>query len=73
MPIEEDYYKPIKTNSAFNSNYIQYESGGMGGGESKDKNLSIKGYLDKIKSYLSDMINNDKAQEKNGEFILVIK
>ena len=44
-----------------------------GGCESKDKNLSIKGYLDKIKSYLSDMINNDKAQEKNGEFILVIK
>ena len=26
MSIDEDYYKPIRTNSAFNSNYIEYES-----------------------------------------------
>ena len=25
---DEDYYKPIKTNDAFNSNYIEYESKG---------------------------------------------
>ena len=24
--IDEDYYKPIRTKSAFNSNYIEYES-----------------------------------------------
>ena len=35
--IDEDYYKPIKTKSAFNGNYIEYESKG-----DKDKNLSIK-------------------------------
>ena len=33
----EDYYKPIKTNSAFNGNYIEYQSKG-----DRDKNLSIK-------------------------------
>ena len=26
--IDEDYYKPIKTQSAFNGNYIKYESNG---------------------------------------------
>ena len=61
LPIDEDYYKPIITNRAFNSNYIQYE--GMGG-EGKDKNLSIKEYLDKMKPYLGDMIHNHKAQGK---------
>ena len=68
MSIDEDYYKPIITKSAFNSNYIQYEI--VGG---KDKNLSIKKYLDKIKPYLNDMINNHKAQGKNGELIHAIK
>ena len=52
---DEDYYKPVITNSTFNSGYIQYESIE---GEGKDKNLSINKYLDKIKPYLSDMINN---------------
>ena len=33
-------------------------------GEGKDKNLSIKECFDKIKPYLSDMINNHKAQGK---------
>ena len=35
--IDEVYYKPIITNSAFNSNYAEYESKG-----DKDKILSIK-------------------------------
>ena len=26
--IDKDYYKPIKTKSAFNGNYIEYESKG---------------------------------------------
>ena len=26
LSIDEDYHKPIITNSAFNNNYIQYES-----------------------------------------------
>ena len=36
--IDDDYYKPIKTNDAFSSNYIEYESKG-----NKNKTLSIKG------------------------------
>ena len=54
----EDYYKPIKTNSAFNGNYIQYNSNG-----DNDKNLSLKEYLDMIKPYLSDIINDHKKWE----------
>ena len=30
-------------------------------GEVKDKNLSIKKYIDRIKPYLSDIINNHKT------------
>ena len=49
---DKDYFKPIKTKSAFNGNYIKYESNG-----DKDKNLSEKEYLNMIRSYLSDIIN----------------
>ena len=51
--IDKNYYKPIKTKSAFNGNYNEYESKG-----DKDKNLSHKEYLDMIRPYLSDMIND---------------
>ena len=54
--INEDYYKPIKTKGAFNNNYIEYESRG-----DKDKNLSLEGYLDIIRPFLEDMINNHRA------------
>ena len=56
MPIYEDYYKPIINKDAFNGYYIKYES--------KRKNLSIKKYLDMIKPYLSDIINDPKTQGK---------
>ena len=51
--ISEDYYKPIIVNSAFNNDYIQYESKG-------DKILTIEEYLSMIESYLVDMINDHK-------------
>ena len=57
--IDEDYYKPIRTKIAFNDNYIDYVSKG-----DKDKNLSLKEYLNMIKPYLRDIINNHKAHEK---------
>ena len=50
-PESKYYYILIKTNSPFNSNYIQY------------KHLSLKEYLDTIKpylSYLSYIINYHK-------------
>ena len=54
---EKDHYEPKKTVSAFNNNYIQCESMG-----DKDKNISIKEYIVVIRLYLSDIINNNKAQ-----------
>ena len=56
---EKDHCEPKKIASAFNNNYIQYKSMG-----DKDKNLSAKEYIDVIRSYLSDIINNHKAQGK---------
>ena len=53
----KDHYKPVKTVSALNNNYIQYESIG-----DKDKNLSIKEYIDIIRPCLSDITNNHKTQ-----------
>ena len=49
----------MKTNDALNGNYIEYESKG-----DKDKTLSIKEYLDMIKPYLSNIINDHKTQGK---------
>ena len=54
--IDEDCHKPKKTKSAFNGNYIEYESNG-----DKDKNLSLKKYLSMIRPYLSDIINDHKT------------
>ena len=57
LSIDEDYYKPIIATGAFNSSHIQYESKG-----DKGKNLSIKEYLNMIKPYLSDIINDHKTR-----------
>ena len=59
LPIDEDYYKPVITSGAFNINYIQYETKG-----GKVKNLSMKKYLDIIRPYLSDIINDHITQGK---------
>ena len=56
---DEDYYKPIQTNRAFNGNYIEYESKG-----DKDKNLLPKEYFDIIRPYLRDMINDHKTRRE---------
>ena len=57
LSIDEYYYKPIKTNDAFNSNYIEYESKG-----DKNKTLLIKEYLIMIKPFLRGIINDHKTQ-----------
>ena len=56
LSLDEDYYKPIIINDAFNSNYVEYE---IKGGE--DKILSIKEYIDMIRPYLNDITNNHKT------------
>ena len=55
----KDQCKPVKTVSTFNSNHIQYESI-----VDKDKNVSIKNYIDIIRSTLNDIINNNKTQRE---------
>ena len=57
LSIDKDYYKPIRTNSAFNGNYIEYESKG-----DKNKTLSIIEYLNMMRSLLRDIINDHKTQ-----------
>ena len=47
----------MRTVDAFGSSYIEYESKG-----DKKKSLSIKKYLNRIRPYLSDMINYFKTQ-----------
>ena len=59
--INEEYYKPVNIKSAFNDNYIEYESRG-----NKEKNLLPKEYLDMIRPYLRDMINNHKTPLKGS-------
>ena len=59
--IDDDYYKPILVKSSFNESYKYYKSRG-----DKDKKLSIEQYLDVIKPYLSDLINDHKAIETSS-------
>ena len=53
---EEDCYKPTEVKSAFDGNYVLYESRG-----DKDANLALYEYFDKIKPYLKDMIDDYKS------------
>ena len=46
-------------NGAFNNNFIKYESK-----RDKDKILTLNKYLDMIRSYLVDMINEHKTQSE---------
>ena len=54
--IKINYYKPIRTKSTFNSNYVEYESSG-----DEDKNLQPEDYLNTIRPFLRNMINNHKT------------
>ena len=48
---EEDFYGPIRVDYLYSNNYIEYDSDG-----NRNKNLSIKEYLNESKSYLKDII-----------------
>ena len=57
--IKKNYYNPRKTKSAFDDNYVEYESRG-----DKDKNVLFENYLAIIKPFLRDMIDNYKTHDK---------
>ena len=60
--IDDDYYfKPILVESSFKENYKYYESIG-----DKSKSLSVEQYVDMIKPYLSNLINENKAVETSS-------
>ena len=56
---KEDYYEPIEIKSAFDGNYIEYESR-----VDNNDNLSLEEYLNIIRPYLRDMIDNHKAHSE---------
>ena len=54
---KEDYYEPLEIKSTLEGSYLQYESRG-----DSDDNLLLEEYINIIRPYLRDMINNHKAQ-----------
>ena len=52
---EQNYYKPVRISVFSNKNYIGYESK-----DERNKTLSVKKYLDKIRPFLEDIINSLK-------------
>ena len=50
---EKSYYKPVRVKKFWSNNYIEYESN-----SNRNKTLSVKEYLNKVRPYLKDFINN---------------
>ena len=62
---DRDYYKPIRTDDGFagrNNNYIEYTSK-----EDRYENLSPKEYLNMIRPYLTDLINEYKPIAESND------
>ena len=49
---EKNYHKPLSVCNFWSNNYIEYESN-----NDRNKTLSVEEYLNKIRSYLKDIIN----------------
>ena len=62
---DSDYYKPIRTDDGFagrRNNYIEYKSKG-----DRYENLSPKEYLNMIRPYLRDLINEHKPIDESND------
>ena len=62
---DRDYYKPIRTDNGFagrRNNYIEYKSKG-----DRYENLSPKEYLNMIRPYLRDLINEHKPIDESND------
>ena len=55
---DENYYKPVRVSNFRSNNYIEYKSNG-----DRNKTLLVEEYLNKIRPYLKDIINNLKKCE----------
>ena len=56
---KENYYEPIEIKSTFDGNCIEHESRG-----DNNDHLSLEEYLNMIRPYLRDMIDNHKAHSE---------
>ena len=50
--MKEVYYKPVRVGNVWSNNYIEYDD--------RNKTLSVEEYLNKIRPYLKDIINDLK-------------
>ena len=55
---EANYYKTVRVNNFWGNNYIEFESSG-----DRNKTLSVEEYLNKIRPYLKNIINNLKKSD----------
>ena len=55
---EKDYYKPVSVGNFWSNNYIEYESN-----NDRNKTVSVEDYLNKVRPYLEDIINNPKKSD----------
>ena len=55
---QENYHKPVRVGNFWSNNYIKYKSNG-----DRNKTLSVEEYLNKIRPYLKDIINNLKKSD----------
>ena len=55
---EENYFKPVRISYFWSNSYIEYENNG-----DRNKTLSVEEYLNKIRPYLKDIINNVKKTD----------
>ena len=53
--ILEDYYQPVRVGNLWSRNFIEYESNG-----DRNKTASTEEYLNEIRPYLKDTINDLK-------------
>ena len=55
---EENHYKPVRVRNFWSNNYIEYESN-----SDRNKTLPVEEYLNRIRPYLKDIINNLKKSD----------
>ena len=65
---EGPYYKPVRPNSFWRYNYIEYERKC-----DRNKTLSVEKYLNKIIPYLKDIINNLKISDTQKVQLTIAK
>ena len=59
---KKNYYKPVRISNFWRNNYIEFESN-----DDRNKALSVEEYLNKIKRYLKDILDNLKSLTR-GKF-----